>query len=316
VVGVNRSTVIRCYASGDVTGRSFIGGLVGVNGDLITHCWSSGAVEGDTNVGGLVGNNSGHGVSNSYSTGSVSGRESVGGLVGYNEGSVANSYSAGAVLDGEDTGRFGALIGRGSGSVEGCFWDEETSGPIDSAGGQGLATAEMQTAATFIDAGWDFVGETKNGTDDIWKIAEGLSYPHLWWEKYGGGTGEPNDPYLIFTAEHLNAIGAEPNDWDKHFQLMGDIDLGGYSETEFNIIGGPETDAGFKGVFEGNGHAISNLTLTVSTRSEVGLFGYVQGAAAEIRNVRVIEPTIHAENSLWVGALAGGLEEGRLADPP
>jgi hypothetical protein len=43
--------------------------------------------------------------------------------------------------------------------------------------------------------------------------------------KYGGGTGEPNDPYLICTAEQMNTIGAEPNDWDKHFKLIADIDL-------------------------------------------------------------------------------------------
>ncbi|UCF17746.1 MAG: hypothetical protein JSW59_09835, partial [Phycisphaerales bacterium] len=42
--------------------------------------------------------------------------------------------------------------------------------------------------------------------------------------KYGGGTGEPDDPYLIYTAEQMNTIGAEPNDWDKHFKLMADID--------------------------------------------------------------------------------------------
>jgi hypothetical protein len=46
--------------------------------------------------------------------------------------------------------------------------------------------------------------------------------------KYGGGTGEPNDPYLIYTAEQMNAIGADPNDWDEHFKLMADIDLNGY----------------------------------------------------------------------------------------
>jgi hypothetical protein len=26
--------------------------------------------------------------------------------------------------------------------------------------------------------------------------------------KYGGGSGEPNDPYLIYTAEQMNAIGS------------------------------------------------------------------------------------------------------------
>ena len=55
--------------------------------------------------------------------------------------------------------------------------------------------------------------------------------------QYGGGAGEPNDPYLIYTAEQMNAIGADPNDWDKHFKLMADIDLSQYTGTEFNLIG-------------------------------------------------------------------------------
>jgi hypothetical protein len=39
-----------------------------------------------------------------------------------------------------------------------------------------------QEASTFLDAGWDFVGETANGTEDIWWILEGKDYPRLWWE--------------------------------------------------------------------------------------------------------------------------------------
>ena len=60
------------------------------------------------------------------------------------------------------------------------------------------------------------------GTPEASKSPSGLH------AKYGGGTAEPNDPYLIYTAEHLNALGAEPNDYDKHFKLMADIDLSGY----------------------------------------------------------------------------------------
>jgi hypothetical protein len=62
------------------------------------------------------------------------------------------------------------------------FWDTQTSGQTSSWGGTGKTTAEMQTAKTFLDVGWDFVGETANGPNDIWKIAEGLDYPRLWWE--------------------------------------------------------------------------------------------------------------------------------------
>jgi hypothetical protein len=76
---------------------------------------------------------------------------------------------------------------------------------------------------------------------------------------YGGGTGEPNDPYLIYTSAQMNAIGAIPNDWDRHFRLMADIDLSAYTGTRFNIIG-LDIDHCFTGVFDGNGHTISNFT--------------------------------------------------------
>jgi hypothetical protein len=56
------------------------------------------------------------------------------------------------------------------------------SGQPTSAGGTGLITAEMQTANTFLEAGWDFIDETENGTDDTWWILEGQDYPRLWWE--------------------------------------------------------------------------------------------------------------------------------------
>ena len=45
-----------------------------------------------------------------------------------------------------------------------------------------LTTTEMQTMSTFTDAGWDFVGETANGTDDIWTICNGGDYPRLTWQ--------------------------------------------------------------------------------------------------------------------------------------
>jgi hypothetical protein len=43
-------------------------------------------------------------------------------------------------------------------------------------------TGEMRTASTLLNAGWDFMDEVENGTDDIWWILEGQDYPRLWWE--------------------------------------------------------------------------------------------------------------------------------------
>ncbi|MHC4207199.1 MAG: hypothetical protein ACYSTT_21295, partial [Planctomycetota bacterium] len=79
------------------------------------------------------------------------------------------------------------------------------------------------------------------------------------YSQYGSGSGTAEDPYLIYTAEQMNAIGAEPNDWDKHFKLMADIDLSVYTGTDFNVIGYGLFPA-FSGVFDGNGHTISNFT--------------------------------------------------------
>jgi hypothetical protein len=38
---------------------------------------------------------------------------------------------------------------------------------------------EMKRESTFLDAGWDFDGESENGTEDIWSICDGLGYPEL-----------------------------------------------------------------------------------------------------------------------------------------
>ena len=48
----------------------------------------------------------------------------------------------------------------------------------------GKTTAEMKVPSTFTAAGWDFVGETANGTKDIWKIKESYEYPKLWWQNH------------------------------------------------------------------------------------------------------------------------------------
>jgi hypothetical protein len=69
----------------------------------------------------------------------------------------------------------------GSDHVTDCFWDMRTSG--ESAGGTALPLGQMRTAAPFLNADWDFVGETKNGSADIWWIDEGEDFPRLVWER-------------------------------------------------------------------------------------------------------------------------------------
>jgi hypothetical protein len=184
LVGENRGTVTKCYSTGTVSGDYDVGGLVGHNYGTITTSYSTVVVSGTGwYVGGLVGTNFGE-VTDCYSTGAVNGDYRVGGLVGLNQGGITRCYSTGAVYGGWG---LGGLVGSNgnwgrTGVVSQSFWDTQTSGMSTSAGGTGKTTAEMQTAKTFLDAGWDFVGETANGTEDIWWILEGQDYPRLWWE--------------------------------------------------------------------------------------------------------------------------------------
>ena len=182
LAGYNDGTIRDCCAMGDVTCDSTAGGLAGNNMGTIQGSYSTGHVTGVYDIGGLLGRSRGS-LINCYSTGSVSGEWSVGGLVGFFGGpiTITNCYSAGNVTGITDVG---GLVGTGHSldNVLGSFWDIEGSGQTTSFRGTGKTTAEMQTAGTFLEAGWDFFDETQNGTDDIWWIAEGQDYPRLWWE--------------------------------------------------------------------------------------------------------------------------------------
>ncbi|MBP8303430.1 MAG: hypothetical protein KBE04_04810 [Phycisphaerae bacterium] len=317
LAGGNVGTVTRCHSIGMVTGSGSVGALVGYNGlyATVTQCYSIGVVHGN-DCGGLVGVNVGGTVTQCYSTGLVSGDEQVGGLIGINdvyeagtqwslrEGFVSYCYST-SIVSGHES--VGGLIGDNWGTVTQCFWDTETSGTLDGVGQVGpdpngvigKTTAEMRRAKTFLDAGWDFMGETANGTEDIWKIVEGVGYPRLSWEKYSGGTGEPNDPYQIATAADLIALGEDPNDYDKHFILTADIDL------DPNLPGRKVFDRAvigtFRSVCDGDGHTISHLTITGG--GNTGLFGQLE-LGAEVKDLGVVDVNITGGGS-FIGGLVG-----------
>jgi hypothetical protein len=312
LVGENHGTITNCYSSGDVSsGDWYVGGLVGDNEfGTITNCYSTGSVSGVDHVGGLVGYNGWNGtITHCYTSADVSGVDRVGGLVGYNwHGTISNCYSTGIVLG---TQRVGGLVGRNyEGQVTSSFWDIETSGQVSSDGGTGLPTAEMQTADNFF--GW--------WCGSVWTIDEGKDYPHLWWEDmpgepipnaYGGGSGEPNDPYLIYTAGQLNTIGLIPCDLDKNFKLMADIDLSGFTGTSFNIIGTHWTSS-FTGVFDGSDHTISNFTYNSTDKRYFGIFGCVDDPNAEIKDLGLINPNVDAGR--YVGSLVGYMGDGTIVN--
>ena len=163
LAGRNYGGIAKCYVTGKVTAfDNYSGGIAGRNDGNIIDCYSTSDVNGLGDVGGLAGSNSSASadVNTSYSTGRVAGSGSpVGGLIGYNYHSDVND----------------------------SFWDVNTSGKSTSAAGIPKTTAEMQDANTFLNAKWDFFGETANGTKDIWRMCvSGLYYPKLSWQSPQG----------------------------------------------------------------------------------------------------------------------------------
>ncbi|MCP4263432.1 MAG: hypothetical protein GY774_38880, partial [Planctomycetes bacterium] len=136
--------------------------------------------------------------------------------------------------------------------------------------------------------------------------------------QYGGGSGSARRPYLIYTAEQMNEIGANRNDWDKHFRLMEDIDLSAYTGTSFNIIGSMYSS--FRGVFDGNGHTISNFSYISTDVNRIGLFGNVQGENALIKDLGLINPNVDVGITVpWfigqeIGSLVGNLQGGTITN--
>jgi len=210
----NEGAIENCHVTGEVAGNHCVGGLVGQNDrGHVYDCSSTALVSGNRHVGGLVGYSDGQGtihrsfatgpvfsgpnevgvtgglvgvmvggdVNDCYAQGDVESNKEVGGLIGRCHGAtIRHSYATGRVTGGTDVGGLVGLCMECT--IEDCLWDIDTSEMIVSCGGTGLITAEMQIAATFLDAGWDFVGETDNGVEDIWWILEGRDYPRLWWE--------------------------------------------------------------------------------------------------------------------------------------
>jgi len=180
-VGFSKGNISTSYCTGTISGDQRVGGITGRNwSNNITACYSTAAITANSDAGGIAANNYGS-ITNCYNTGAISSYRDAAGLVGENYGTIDKCYSVGAV---NGDSRSGGLVSANwqNSIITSSFWDVEASGLSTSDGGTGKTTAEMQTASTFLDAGWDFVDETANGTEDIWWILEGKDYPRFWWE--------------------------------------------------------------------------------------------------------------------------------------
>lgn len=125
-----------------------------------------------------------------------------------------------------------------------------------------------------------------------------------WSDSTSDGYGTPIDEdkkvVTISSAEELALLAKEVNSGKSYtgytVKLVADIDL---QENQWTPIG--KSGNTFQGIFDGDGHTISNLLINKSWMSDVGLFGVT--ANGEVKNF-----TLHNANVtgyLDVGAVAG-----------
>ena len=156
--------------------------------------------------------------------------------------------------------------------------------------------------------------------------------------EFAGGNGTLEDPYLIETAEQLNAVRKGPKN---HYKLIADIDLSNWGNwipiggtDAYGFMGGgwdkAEKEAfAFSGSLDGNGHVISGMQIIIkeetpflterASRRAYGLFGNFATCPSthKIKNLGVVNFNIDVnytnlknEVNLYAGAICGGMNNG------
>jgi hypothetical protein len=318
LVGESRASMVEnCAVSGWVnTTYGTGGGLAGRSSgfsipSIFSRCVASVQVYGATDSGGLIGNNDGN-IVNSYATGPVNGSNMVGGLAGANSGLITHSFATGGV-SGANSETTGGLVGVNSDTIMNSFWDTETSGLLESDGGEGKTSTEMKTLATFENSNWDF--------DYMWAIdvVENNGYPHIQIPAIPSavapaiGDGSAQNPYQISTLQHLVWLSESREAWSANYIQTADIDAA-TSETWNNgeglsIIGNELSNTSytdnysspFSGTYNGQEYSIENLFINKPGHNNVALFGFTFRSI--IQNMNLVNASISGND--YTGALAG-----------
>lgn len=155
---------------------------------------------------------------------------------------------------------------------------------------------------------------------------------------FAGGSGTMEDPYLVETADQLNAVRKGPKD---HYKLIADIDLSQWGNwipigatPAYGFIAGRANKAedgaySFQGSFDGNGHVISGMQIMINeetpymteggTWRAYGLFGSMATNPVEhkIKNLGVVNfdidinyTNVKKDLDLYAAAIVGGLNQG------
>ena len=121
------------------------------------------------------------------------------------------------------------------------------------------------------------------------------------------GSGTETDPYQISTADQLklfrdivNGSNGQTQNRGAYAVLTTNIDLNNEPWTPI----GPDRDSAYTGTFDGQGHTVKNLSVTVNVQpGRAGLFGCVKDGT--IRKLTVAGSVSCTANQGWCGGIAG-----------
>ena len=131
---------------------------------------------------------------------------------------------------------------------------------------------------------------------------------------WSAGAGTLYDPYQITHAQELQTLAKKVNAGNSfsgtYFKLTTDLNLSDVAADGWAPIGIDGTD-GFGGIFDGDNHVITGLTIDGKTNKQ-GLFGYVNGGTVcrvVIRGATVRLGADYSSGSPLVGLLKNGVIE-------
>lgn len=318
---VKNATIRNCNVTGTVTGDQYVGGISGYTSENceVSSCYVRGTVSGNKYVGGIVGKGVGA-IKNCYALADVSAGDFAGGIVGYTyaltiencyySGKVSSSWRAGGIAGSASGGTIQncvslaeSVTGSSANRVAGVYplnptafsgnyaWSNPALSDDDATGLNGAnftytnGTLSKQFSDIFKnDSAWEF---TDNGLPILNGVGgtQSIYLPsYIRGEEFQGGGNTAEDPYLIRNVNDLKLLAEKVNSGEayegKHFKQTADIDLN--NETNWTPIG--KSNNPFKGIFNGDGHQITNLEVTGNSNN-AGLFGYTQDATIKNCNV-------------------------------
>ncbi len=243
VNSANYTTFQNCSVSGTITTNQYYGGLVNhTDNCTIEQCFVDASITADegTNpdIGGLIRHCYNSSVSNSFVKGSID-TYSSGGLVYDNwQSTIRNCYANVENIDNQDMGGiFSSTTNFTGDSLQNNVWNSDLNTsdqsniiffPLSSDEVLAATTAEMQLESTYTSRSWDFIGETVNGTDDIWgihpQVNDGLPYLTVFNPHVTSFVSDSTTVYVDSQIQFTDTTNRNPSSWEWDFDNDGNID--------------------------------------------------------------------------------------------